>query len=212
MKIIAVGMNYLQYNKELSNTLYKGENPVVYLKADSSLIKDHKPFFLPDELGRVDYEAGLVVRISRLGKSIQRRFAYRYYDAVTVGVEFTARDMQKQFQEEGLPCDLCKGFDGATVLGEWIAKDELDLDKISNKTLDGLHFYLNNNEECVQRGCSSDMIFGIDEIIEYVSRFMTLRMGDIIFTGAPTSIGPVAIGDRIEGWLEDKCVLEMKVK
>ena len=212
MKIIAVGMNYPQHNKELCETLYSGKDPVIFLKADSSLIRDNKPFFLPDELGRVDYETELVVRISRLGKSIQRRFAYRYYDAVTVGIDFTARDMQKHLRDEGLPWDLCKGFDGAAALGEWINIEDLPMDKTAKISLDNLHFHLDKNGECVQSGCSSDMTFGIDEIIEYVSRFMTLRMGDIIFTGTPVGVGPVAIGDRLEGWLEDKRVLELKVK
>ena len=120
MKIFAVGMNYIQHNKELDGTLYKPETPVIFTKADTALLRSHKPFFIPDDMGRIDYEAEIVVRISRLGKTIPQRFAHRYYDAVTLGVDFTAREWQQQLRKAGLPWDLCKGFDGSAAIGDWI--------------------------------------------------------------------------------------------
>ena len=142
MKILAVGKNYAQHNKEMGDTLYRQEEPVVFLKPDSSLLKDGKPFFLPDHLGRVDYEGELVVRICRLGKNIPERFAHRYYDAVTVGVDFTARDMQRRLKEQQLPWALSKGFDGAAVIGTWVAIDSLP-------PVQQLHFTLSRNGEVV---------------------------------------------------------------
>ncbi|MBQ0063559.1 MAG: fumarylacetoacetate hydrolase family protein [Prevotella sp.] len=212
MKIIAVGMNYPQHNKEMNETLYKGTDPVIFLKADSSYLRDGKPFFLPDELGRIEYEGEIVVRISRLGKGIERRFAHRYYDAVSVGIDFTARQMQQQFRQQGLPWDLSKGFDGAAAIGTWVSVDELSHDADEHSGMDNLKFRLERNGECVQKGCSSEMTHGIDELIEYVSRFMTLRMGDVIFTGTPAGVGQVAIGDRFAGFLGERKVLEIKVK
>ena len=158
-------MNYVRHNKELDGTLYKPEEPVIFTKADSALLKDRKPFFVPDFMGRIDYEAELVVRICRLGKSIPQRFAHRYYDAVTLGVDFTARDMQRRLRE--------KGINGSTV----------------------------------QQACTGDMIFAVDELISYISKYFTLKTGDLIYTGTPAGTGPVAIGDRLEGWLDDRKVL-----
>lgn len=198
-------MNYAEHNKELGETLYKSKKPVVFIKPDSSLLKDGKPLFLPDELGRIDYETELVVRICRVGKSIPLRFAYRYYDAVTVGIDFTARDMQKQLREEGLPWTLCKGFDGATTIGTWVElTDEMKQEN--------MHFHLDINGTMVQEGCSGNMTYSIDELIAYISQFMTLKMGDLLFTGTPAGVGPVSIHDRLTGWLEDRKVLEMKIK
>lgn len=205
MKIFAVGMNYIQHNKELDGTLYKPEEPVIFTKADSALLKDSKPFFLPDELGRIDYETELVVRICRLGKSIPQRFAHRYYDAVTVGIDFTARDLQNKLRAEGKPWDLCKGFDGSAAIGEWVSIEKF-------RDIQAIHFRLDINGNTVLEGCSSDMLFKVDEIIAYISQWFTLKTGDILYTGTPAGVGPVHIDDHLTGWLEDRKVLEFNVK
>lgn len=205
MKIFAVGLNYPQHNKELKETLYKGEKPVIFTKADSSLLKDSKPFFLPDDMGRIDYGAELVVRICRLGKAIPARFAHRYYDAVTVGIDFTARDLQQKLRENGMPWEMCKGFDGAATIGNWVSADLF-------RDVQALHFHLDINGKTVQEGCTSDMLFKIDEIIEYISKYFTLKTGDILYTGTPAGVGPVNIDDHLVGYVEDRKVLEFNVK
>lgn len=205
MKIFAIGLNYPQHNKELNETLYKGESPVIFTKADSSLLKDGKPFFVPDDMGRIDYETEIVVRICRLGKAIPACFAYRYYDAVTVGIDFTARDLQKQLREKGLPWELCKGFDGAATIGNWVPVDKF-------RNIQALQFHLDINGKTVQQGCTSDMLFKINEIIEYISKYFTLKTGDIIYTGTPVGVGPVNIDDHLEGYIEDRKVLEFNIK
>lgn len=205
MKIFAVGMNYVGYNKALNEPLLKRDDPVIFTKADSSLLKDRKPFFIPDELGTIEYEAEVVVRVCRLGKSISERFASRYYDAVTVGIDFTARDLLRKLSQQGLPWDMSKSFDGAAVLGEWISKDKfLDIQR--------LRFHLDVNGETKQEGCTNDMIYKVDEIISYISRFFTLKTGDLIYTGCPTSGFPVHINDRLEGYIEERKVLDLHCK
>ena len=205
MKIFAVGMNYAQHNKELDGTLYKPETPVIFTKADSALLKDRKPFFIPDHLGQIDYEAELVVRICKLGKTVPERFAHRYYDAVTVVIDFTARELQKKLREAGQPWDLCKGFDGAAALGEWVSKEKF-------RDVQAMHFHLDINGQTVQEGRTSDMIFSIDHIVSYISQFFTLKTGDIVYTGTPVGVGPVLIDDHLEGWVEDRKVLEFNCK
>lgn len=205
MKIFAIGMNYIEHNKELENTLYKPEAPVVFTKADSALLKNGKPFFVPDHLGRIDYEAEIVVRINRLGKNIAERFARRYYDALTVGIDFTARDLQHRLRKAGHPWELCKGFDGSAAIGEWV-----DIDKV--RDVQAVRFRLDRNGQTVQEGCTSDMLFRVDELIAYISRFFTLKTGDLLFTGTPAGIGPVSIGDHLEGYLEDWRVLDLRCK
>lgn len=205
MKIFGIGMNYIQHNKELDGALYKTEAPVLFTKADSSLLKSGKPFFVPDFMGRIDYEAELVIRICRLGKNIPQRFAHRYYDAVTVGIDFTARDVQQQLREKGLPWDLSKSFDGAAAIGEWVGKDKF-LD------VQALRFHLDINGQTVQEGCTADMVFGIDEIVAYISQYFTLKTGDVIFTGTPAGVGPVHIDDHLEGYVEECNVLEFNCK
>ncbi len=205
MKIFAVGMNYAQHNKELDGTLYKPETPVIFTKADSALLKDRKPFFIPDHLGQIDYEAELVVRICKLGKTVPERFAHRYYDAVTVGIDFTARELQKKLREAGQPWDLCKGFDGAAALGEWVSKEKF-------RDVQAMHFHLDINGQTVQEGRTSDMIFSIDHIVSYISQFFTLKTGDILYTGTPVGVGPVHIDDHLEGYVEDRKVLEFNCK
>ena len=186
-------------------TLLKPDEPVIFLKADSSLLKDHKPFFIPDHLGRIEYETEMVVRICKLGKTVPVRFAPRYYDAVTVGIDFTARELQKRLSQKGQPWDLSKGFDGAACLGEWVPKEKF-LD------IQALHFHLDINGKTVQQGCTADMLYRVDEIISYISRFCTLKTGDILYTGTPAGVGPVHVDDHLEGYLEDRKVLEFNCK
>jgi len=205
MKIFAVGMNYLPHTQELDGRAYKPEEPVIFTKADSALLKDHKPFFIPDDMGQIDYEAELVVRICRLGKSIPERFAHRYYDAVTVGIDFTARDLQRKARKEGLPWTICKGFDGSACIGEWVEKEKL-------RDVQALRFHLDKNGETVQEGRSSDMLYKIDELVAYISRFFTLKTGDLLFTGTPAGVGPVAIDDHLQGYIEERLVLDFRCK
>lgn len=198
-------MNYVEHNKELHGTLYKPENPVIFMKADSALLKDHKPFFVPDHLGRIEYEGELVLRICRLGKSIPRRFAHRYYDAATVGIDFTARDLQKKLRAEGLPWELSKSFDGAAAIGEWVSVGKF-------RDLQMLSFRLDKNGKTVQQALSSDMLFKIDDLIAYISQFFTLKTGDLLFTGTPAGVGEVAVDDHLEGYIEDRKVLDFRCK
>lgn len=215
-------MNYAQHNKEVKTTLLQqsasdsnDRAPIIFTKADSSLLKDHKPFFLPDFIGQIDYETELVVRICRLGKSVPERFAHRYYDAVTVGIDFTAREMQKRLREEGGPWDICKGFDGSAVIGDWVTLDRLIPARdngeisISDKSLE---FSLDINGTTVQHGYSSEMIHNVDHLVSYISQFFTLKTGDLLYTGTPVGVGPVKIDDHLEGYLEGRKVLDFHVK
>lgn len=205
MKIFGIGMNYAEHNKELHYSLINKEDPVVFTKADSALLTGGKPFFVPDYTQRCEYEAELVVRISHLGRSIPERFAHRYYEEVTVGVDFTARDLQESLRSRGLPWDICKGFDGSAAVGTWVPVTELP-------PVGNLRFSLDVNGREVQRGFTGEMLHGIDQLVSYISRFFTLKTGDIIFTGTPAGAGPVSIDDHITGWLEGKKVLEFNVK
>lgn len=208
MKIFAIGMNYAEHTTEFNNIMLLEEKkerktvePVIFTKADSALLKSGKPFFIPDFMGRIDYETELVVRICRLGKNIPVRFAHRYYDAVTVGIDFTARDVQRQAKELGRPWTIAKGFDGSAAIGEWVDKEKF-LD------IQALHFHLDINGNTVQEGCSSDMLYTVDEIIAYISNFFTLKTGDLLYTGTPVGVGPVHINDHLEGWIEERKVLD----
>ena len=209
-------MNYAAHNRELHNFVKRPDSPVIFTKADSALLKPGRPFFVPEHLGRIDYEAEIVVRICRLGKNISERFAHRYYDAVTVGIDFTARDLQKKASEAGQPWTICKGFDGSAAIGEWIPKEKLfGEDQGQDGMLPGiqrLQFHLDINGKTVQEGCTSDMLYRVDEIIAYISQFFTLKTGDMLYTGTPAGVGPVHIGDHLDGWLEERKVLELNCR
>lgn len=220
-------MNYVEHNKELNNTLLitekferKTEEPVIFTKADSALLKNGKPFFIPDFMGRIDHEVELVVRICRLGKGIPERFAHRYYDAVTVGVDFTARDVQKKAKDLGRPWTIAKGFDGSAVIGEWVSLDGREVMReeegknfsLAKEDIQNLHFHLDVNGKTVQTGFSGDMLYRVDELIAYISRFFTLKTGDLLYTGTPVGVGPVKIDDHIEGYLEDRKLLDFWCK
>ena len=205
MKIIAVGMNYVRHNQELGHTAVD-EEPVIFLKPDSALLKDGKPFFLPDFSTDLQYETEVVVHICRLGKCIAPRFAHRYYDAVTVGIDFTARDLQSRFRAGGLPWELSKCFDGSAAIGRFMPLEQLGGD------VQRLDFRLDIDGCEVQHGHTADMLHRVDDLIAYVSRFMTLKMGDLLFTGTPAGVGPVAIGQHLQGYLGDENVLDFYIR
>lgn len=197
-------MNYAAHNKELHHTLELTE-PTIFMKSDSSLLKDGKPFFIPDFSSEIHYETELVVKIDRLGKNIAERFAHRYYSEVTVGIDFTARDLQRRLREQGLPWEICKAFDNSAVIGTFIP-----LEKAGN--VNQLSFHLDMNGKTVQQGNTADMLFSVDQIIAYVSRFFTLKIGDLIYTGTPVGVGPVSIGDHLEGYLGERKLLDFHVR
>lgn len=205
MKIIAIGMNYPKHCEELHAGEALPKEPVIFMKPDSALLKDGKPFFIPDFSGQIEYETEVVVRICRLGKNIAPRFAYRYYDAVTVGIDFTARDLQRQFRAEGMPWELCKGFDDSAVIGDWTPIEEVG-------DVQHLNFHLDIDDKTVQRGNTGDMLFRIDDVIAYVSRFCTLKIGDLLYTGTPAGVGRVCVGNHLEGYLEEKKVLNFYIR
>lgn len=205
MKIICIGMNYALHKEELGHTEACPE-PVIFMKPDSAILRDGKPFFLPDFSQNLQYETEVVVRISRLGKAISPKFVRRYYDAVTIGIDFTARDLQSRFRSEGHPWELSKGFDGSAVIGDFIP-----LADVGNE-VQNLHFHLDIDGKTVQQGFTDDMLFTVDEIICYVSKFMTLKMGDLIYTGTPVGVGRVAVGNHLQGYLEDKKLLDFYVR
>jgi len=197
-------MNYANHNKELHHTLSLSE-PVIFLKPDSALLKDGKPFFIPDFSSELHYETEVVVKINKLGKNIAEPFAHRYYKEITVGIDFTARDMQHDFRQKGLPWELCKGFDGAAVTGTFIPLT--DAGAIQN-----IDFHLDINGQTVQCGNTSDMLFSVDRIIAYVSRFMTLKMGDLLYTGTPAGVGRVEKGNHLQGYLNNRKLLDFFVR
>lgn len=196
-------MNYAVHNKEMHNPLELSE-PVIFMKGDS-LLKDGKPFFIPDFSSQIHYETELVIKICRLGKNIAEKFAHRYYEEVTVGIDFTARDLQTDFRQRGLPWELSKAFDNSAVVGAFIP-----LADIGNA--DQLSFHLTINEQTVQQGQTNRMIFSVDKIIAYISRFFTLRIGDLIYTGTPAGVGAVHIGDHLQGYLENRKLLDFYVR
>lgn len=204
MKIIAVGKNYRDHAIEFDGSGDKPEVPIIFMKPDSAIIKNGKHFYVPDFLGRVDYETEIVVRINKLGKSIPARFAHRYYDAITVGIDFTARDWQRRLIAAGEPWDMSKGFDGSAVLGEFRPIERYNINNVD--------FSLTINDAVVQSANTSQMLFSVDEIIAYVSRFCTLKTGDLIFTGTPAGAGPVAIGTHLKGYIGDDKVLDFHVR
>ncbi|MCD4789265.1 MAG: fumarylacetoacetate hydrolase family protein [Bacteroidales bacterium] len=203
MKIICIGMNYVEHVRELNNVLPK--QPVFFLKPETSLLLRNRPFYYPGFSNEIHYEIELVIKINRNGKYVQEKFAPLYYNEIGLGIDFTARDIQRQCKEKGLPWEIAKGFDNSAPLSKFILFEELE-----NKN--NIKFHLDLNGKTVQRGNSKDMVFTIDKIIFYVSQFMMLKMGDLIFTGTPAGVGPVKIGDRLEGFIENKKMFDFRVK
>ncbi len=204
MKIIAVGMNYEAHNKELNHSLELAE-PTIFMKSDSSLLKEGKPFFIPDFSSEIHYETEIVIRINRLGKNIAERFAHRYYDEVTVGIDFTARDLQTKLRSQGLPWELSKAFDNSAATGTFIPLAEVG-------DINNIPFHLEINGKKVQEGNTANMLFNVDKIIAYVSRFFTLKIGDLIYTGTPVGVGEVHINDHLQGYIGDRKLLDFYVR
>ena len=204
MKIICIGRNYTDHIAELHNE--KPKDPVIFLKPDTAILLKKQPFFIPDFSNDVHYEVEVLVRINKVGKHIQKKFAHKYYDEIGLGIDFTARDLQQQLKEKGLPWEKAKSFDGAAVVGEkWLPRDQFS-------SVDDISFSLQKNGEIVQKGNSSHMLWKIDELIEYVSKYFTLKIGDIIFTGTPAGVGPVAINDQLTGFIENEKIFSIQVK
>ena len=203
MKIICIGRNYTDHIEELANE--RPEDPVVFLKPDTSLVLKNQPFFIPPFSDDVHYEVEVLVRINRIGKHIQQKFAHKYFDEIGLGIDFTARDLQAKLKAKGLPWEKAKAFDGAAVVGDWVNKSELP-------HIDELQFEMTKNGTVVQQSSSALMLWKVDELIAYVSQFFTLKIGDIIFTGTPAGVGPVAENDVLEGSLEGRQLFSIKVK
>lgn len=203
MKLICIGRNYTEHIKELENE--KPTDPVVFLKPDTAILLKKQPFFIPDFSNDVHYEVEVLVKINRVGKHIDRKFAHKYYQEIGLGIDFTARDLQAKLKAKGLPWEKAKSFDGAAVIGNWLpVSDFEDINKMS--------FSLKKNDEIVQNGNTSHMLWQIDELIEYVSKYFTLKIGDIIFTGTPAGVGKVAANDKLVGFLEDRELFSINVK
>lgn len=204
MKIICIGRNYSEHAKELGNEAPK--EPLFFLKPDSAILPKRVPFYIPEFTNDLHFEIELLVKINKVGKHIEERFANTYYDKIGLGIDFTARDLQQECKSKGLPWEKAKAFDGSAVIGkEFIDKSEFE-------SVQDISFSLNKNGEQVQRGNSKDMIFTIDAIISYVSQFMTLKIGDVIYTGTPAGVGPVKIGDKLEGFIGDKQLISLDIK
>lgn len=203
MKILAIGQNYAEHNKELNSAT--PSEPVVFMKPDSALLKNNKPFFIPDFTQELHYETELIIKFNRLGKNIDSKFSQRYFAEIGLGVDFTARDLQRKLKAEGKPWEISKAFDNSAVIGDFLPVTELG-------DIQNIRFRLDLNGKTVQNGNSADMIFPINELISYVSRFFTIKIGDILFTGTPVGVGKVAIGDRLEGYIFDKKMFDFYVK
>lgn len=203
MKIICIGQNYMEHIKELNSAV--PDEPVFFLKPDTSLLLDNKPFYIPDFSNDIHHEVEIVLKINRNGKSIAEEFAHKYYDELTVGIDFTARDIQKQQKTKGLPWEKAKGFDNAAPVGKFVSKSKLP-------AMNNLNFHLNINGKTIQKGNTSDLLFSFDKIIAFISQFITLKMGDIIFTGTPVGVSAVNIGDKLEAFLEGEKLLGFDVK
>lgn len=203
MKLICIGRNYTEHIKELENE--KPTDPVVFLKPDTAILLKKQPFFIPDFSDDVHHEVEILVKINKVGKHIAKKFAHKYYDEIGLGIDFTARDLQKQLKDKGLPWEKAKGFDGAAVIGDWISVKDV-------KDVNAIEFSLKKNTTIVQLGNTSHMLWKIDELIEYVSKYFTLKIGDIIFTGTPAGVGRVVANDKLTGFIEDKELFSVIVK
>lgn len=203
MKLICIGRNYTDHIKELENE--KPTDPVVFLKPDTAILLKKQPFFIPEFSNDVQHEVEVLVKINRVGKYIDKKFAHKYYSEIGLGIDFTARDLQAQLKAKGLPWEKAKAFDGSAVIGSWLPKTEF-------KDLNNLDFSLKKNDAIVQQGNTSLMLWEIDEIVEYVSKYFTLKIGDIIFTGTPAGVGKVVANDKLKGFIEDRQLFSITVK
>ncbi|UXX78159.1 fumarylacetoacetate hydrolase family protein [Reichenbachiella carrageenanivorans] len=202
MKILAIGRNYAKHIEELNNE--RPDEPVVFGKPETAILKNNAPFYYPDFSTDIHYEVEILLKICKVGKNIDEKFAHKYYDEIGIGVDFTARDLQSKAKTKGLPWDLAKGFNGSAPISEFISK--------SNYDLSNLNFGLKKDGQDVQVGNTSMMLFSFDYIVSYVSKFFMLKKGDIIFTGTPEGVGPIQIGNRLEAFIEDKKMMDFEIK
>ena len=203
MKLICIGRNYTDHIKELQNE--KPTDPVVFLKPDTAILLKKQPFFIPDFSNDVHHEVEILVKIKKVGKHIDKKFAHKYYDEIGLGIDFTARDLQAQLKAKGLPWEKAKAFDGAAVIGQWLPKTNF-------QNIDDINFSLKKNDAIVQAGNTALMLWKIDELIEYVSKYFTLKIGDIIFTGTPAGVGKVFANDILKGYIENEELFSIKIK
>jgi 2-keto-4-pentenoate hydratase/2-oxohepta-3-ene-1,7-dioic acid hydratase in catechol pathway len=203
MKLICIGRNYTKHIEELQNE--KPTDPVVFIKPDTAILLKNQPFFIPDFSDDVHHEVEILVKINKVGKHIDKKFAHKYYEEIGLGIDFTARDLQSQLKEKGLPWEKAKSFDGAAVVGKWLPKTKF-------KNVDDIQFKLLKNDEVVQDGNTNLMLWKIDELIEYVSKYFTLKIGDIIFTGTPAGVGKVVANDKLKGYIENDELFSITVK
>ncbi len=203
MKIIAVGKNYAKHAKEMNSDI--PSEPVIFLKPETALLKNNNPLYYPDFTKLLHYETELIFRICKIGKNINKKFAHRYYDKIGIGIDFTARDIQNSQKQKGLPWELAKAFDNSAAISEFVDISEY-------KNINNINFSLDINKKTVQTGNSNDMIFKIDEIISFVSKYFTLKIGDIIFTGTPEGVGELKIGDKLSAKIEEKELLTCEIK
>jgi 2-keto-4-pentenoate hydratase/2-oxohepta-3-ene-1,7-dioic acid hydratase in catechol pathway len=203
MKIICIGRNYADHINELQNE--RPEEPVIFMKPDTALLQKQFPFVIPEFSNDVHHEVEVLVKINKVGKYIDARFAHKYYDEIGLGIDFTARDLQSQLKAKGLPWEKAKAFDGSAVVGDFISKSEFE-------SLDAIDFHLTNNENVVQQGNTAHMLWKIDELIAYASKYFTLRTGDILFTGTPKGVAKVNPGDVLEGFIQNKKLFRIQVK
>ena len=202
MKIICVGKNYLKHIDELNSS--KEDEPVIFLKPDTSIIQKNQPFFIPEFSNEIHYEIEIILKFNRLGKHIESKFSNKYFNQISLGIDFTARDFQNKFKDRGLPWDISKGFDNSALIGDWKSTKTYDLDNIN--------FRLEKNGKIVQQSNSKNMIWKIDELIAYASKYFTIKIGDIMFTGTPEGVGVVSEDDVLEGFLGDEKVFSVKIK
>jgi 2-keto-4-pentenoate hydratase/2-oxohepta-3-ene-1,7-dioic acid hydratase in catechol pathway len=203
MKIFCVGRNYAAHAKELGNEI--PDEPVIFMKPKSALLQPHTPFYYPEFTNELHYECELVIRISKNGKYIQEKFASKYYDAVSAGIDFTARDIQNELKAKGLPWEKAKAWDNSAVIGKWVPFPEL-------KNKKDINFGLYKNKELVQQGNSASMAHNFDRIVSYISNYFSVNIGDVIFTGTPEGVGEVVVGDELEGFLEDNSMFKLEIK
>ena len=203
MKLICIGKNYLKHIHELNSK--KEDEPVIFLKPDTSVIQKKQPFFIPEFSSDIHYEVEIILKFNRVGKHIEPKFSKKYFDKISLGIDFTARDLQRKFKENGLPWDIAKGFDNSAMIGDWLSVDLFD-------DIDNINFRLEKNGEIVQKSNSSNMIWKIDQLISKASTFFTIKIGDIMFTGTPEGVGKVIENDLLEGYIDDKKVFSVRVK
>lgn len=202
MKIIAVGRNYVEHIQELNNE--RPDQPVIFSKPETAILKNNEPFYIPSFSSDIHHEVEIVLKISKIGKNIEEKFAHKYFDEIALGVDFTARDVQSKLKEKGLPWDLAKGFDGSAPISNFVSKTDFDLTN--------LNFSLDKNGQRQQTGNTSHMLYSFDYLVSFISRYFTLKTGDMIFTGTPSGVSAVKIGDQLTGRIEDKVMFDFEVK